>query len=255
MLILATVFQCLDPALTIAACLSSKPVFLSPMEKRDEATAYGCPPLIRARCKLMYHKEPAHASQPRKVTSLLTFVRTTNACEYARKNRLVPCVPSVQMYVTRPPPSSSPRPQLIHFFFFSFSFSSHAKPVPPELHLGHDDPRHQRPTQRPPLSADERRARPSGVAHLPLVSRAERTRGLPSAAQGAAARGAVPARGAHRAAATRGEVCAHGEWRSRAGRGRARVAGDRHARRASVGAPRQRAVCGDALALRYRREL
>ncbi|KAH9964169.1 P-loop containing nucleoside triphosphate hydrolase protein [Russula dissimulans] len=43
MLILATVFQCLDPALTIAACLSSKPVFLNPMEKRDEATAYGCP--------------------------------------------------------------------------------------------------------------------------------------------------------------------------------------------------------------------
>src|SRR5712671_349820 len=124
MLILATVFQCLDPALTIAACLSSKPVFLSPMEKRDEATAYGCPPLIRARCKLMYHKERAHASQPRKVTFLLTFVRTTSACEYARKNRLVPCVPSVPMYVTRPPPSSSPRPQLIHFFF-SLSLSRH----------------------------------------------------------------------------------------------------------------------------------
>ena len=40
MLILATVFQCLDPILTIAACLSSKPVFLSPMDKRDEATEY-----------------------------------------------------------------------------------------------------------------------------------------------------------------------------------------------------------------------
>ncbi|KAF8265784.1 P-loop containing nucleoside triphosphate hydrolase protein [Lactarius quietus] len=39
MLILATVFQCLDPILTIAACLSSKPVFLNPMDKRDEATA------------------------------------------------------------------------------------------------------------------------------------------------------------------------------------------------------------------------
>jgi hypothetical protein len=39
MLILATVFQCLDPVLTMAACLSSKPVFLSPMDKRDEATA------------------------------------------------------------------------------------------------------------------------------------------------------------------------------------------------------------------------
>ncbi|KAG6842444.1 hypothetical protein C0991_007574 [Blastosporella zonata] len=37
MLILATVFQCLDPILTIAAALSSKPLFLSPVEKRDEA--------------------------------------------------------------------------------------------------------------------------------------------------------------------------------------------------------------------------
>ncbi len=40
MLILATVFQCLNPVLTMAACLSSKPVFLSPMDKRDEAAAY-----------------------------------------------------------------------------------------------------------------------------------------------------------------------------------------------------------------------
>ncbi|KAF8078990.1 P-loop containing nucleoside triphosphate hydrolase protein [Lyophyllum atratum] len=38
MLILATVFQCLDPVLTISAALSSKPLFLSPMDKRDEAT-------------------------------------------------------------------------------------------------------------------------------------------------------------------------------------------------------------------------
>ncbi|KAH9957470.1 P-loop containing nucleoside triphosphate hydrolase protein [Lactifluus volemus] len=38
MLILATVFQCVDPMLTIAACLSSKPVFLNPIDKRDEAT-------------------------------------------------------------------------------------------------------------------------------------------------------------------------------------------------------------------------
>ncbi|KAI0275281.1 P-loop containing nucleoside triphosphate hydrolase protein [Gloeopeniophorella convolvens] len=38
MLILATVFRCLDPILTIAACLSSKPVFLSPMDKREEAS-------------------------------------------------------------------------------------------------------------------------------------------------------------------------------------------------------------------------
>ncbi|KAH9996047.1 P-loop containing nucleoside triphosphate hydrolase protein [Russula vinacea] len=39
MLILATVFQCLDPVLTMAACLSSKPIFLSPMDKRDESAA------------------------------------------------------------------------------------------------------------------------------------------------------------------------------------------------------------------------
>ena len=39
MLILATVFQCLGPIVTVAALLSSKPLFLSPMEKRDEAAA------------------------------------------------------------------------------------------------------------------------------------------------------------------------------------------------------------------------
>ncbi|KAG6873855.1 hypothetical protein C0995_010467 [Termitomyces sp. Mi166 len=38
MLILATVFRCLDPILTVAAALSCKPLFSSPTEKRDEAT-------------------------------------------------------------------------------------------------------------------------------------------------------------------------------------------------------------------------
>jgi ATP-dependent RNA helicase DHX57 len=37
MLVLAAIFRCLDPILTIAALLSSKPFFLTPMEKRDEA--------------------------------------------------------------------------------------------------------------------------------------------------------------------------------------------------------------------------
>ncbi|KAI1793062.1 P-loop containing nucleoside triphosphate hydrolase protein [Ganoderma leucocontextum] len=37
MLILGTVFRCLGPVLTVAACLSSKPLFLSPMDKRQEA--------------------------------------------------------------------------------------------------------------------------------------------------------------------------------------------------------------------------
>lgn len=38
MLVLGTVFQCLDPILTVVACLSSKPLFLNPMNNRDEAT-------------------------------------------------------------------------------------------------------------------------------------------------------------------------------------------------------------------------
>ncbi|KAF7302730.1 Dead deah box [Mycena chlorophos] len=38
MLILGTVFQCLDPVLTIAAALSSKPLFLTPMDKKEEAS-------------------------------------------------------------------------------------------------------------------------------------------------------------------------------------------------------------------------
>ncbi|KAJ7631194.1 P-loop containing nucleoside triphosphate hydrolase protein [Roridomyces roridus] len=38
MLVLGTIFQCLGPVLTIAAALSSKPLFLTPMEKRDEAS-------------------------------------------------------------------------------------------------------------------------------------------------------------------------------------------------------------------------
>ncbi|WVR05425.1 hypothetical protein IAU60_002440 [Kwoniella sp. DSM 27419] len=37
MLVLGTIFKCLDPILTIAAILSSKPLFTSPMEKRDES--------------------------------------------------------------------------------------------------------------------------------------------------------------------------------------------------------------------------
>ncbi|GAA6037303.1 hypothetical protein JCM8097_008673 [Rhodosporidiobolus ruineniae] len=37
MLVLAAIFRCLDPILTIVALLSSKPFFNNPMEKRDEA--------------------------------------------------------------------------------------------------------------------------------------------------------------------------------------------------------------------------
>ncbi|KAK0208634.1 P-loop containing nucleoside triphosphate hydrolase protein [Desarmillaria ectypa] len=38
MLVLGTIFRCLGPVLTIAACLSSKPLFVSPLEKRTEAS-------------------------------------------------------------------------------------------------------------------------------------------------------------------------------------------------------------------------
>ncbi|KAG6878138.1 hypothetical protein C0993_011852 [Termitomyces sp. T159_Od127] len=38
MLILATIFRCLDPILTVAALLSCKPLFFIPAERRDEAT-------------------------------------------------------------------------------------------------------------------------------------------------------------------------------------------------------------------------
>lgn len=37
MLVLGTIFKVLDPVLTIAALLSSKPLFTSPLDRRDEA--------------------------------------------------------------------------------------------------------------------------------------------------------------------------------------------------------------------------
>jgi ATP-dependent RNA helicase DHX57 len=37
MLVLGTIFRCLDPVLTVAAGLSCKPLFVSPMDRRDEA--------------------------------------------------------------------------------------------------------------------------------------------------------------------------------------------------------------------------
>jgi ATP-dependent RNA helicase DHX57 len=47
MLVLGAIFRCLDPVLSIAAILSSKPLFLSPMEKRNEAQKYDLT-LVRA---------------------------------------------------------------------------------------------------------------------------------------------------------------------------------------------------------------
>jgi HrpA-like RNA helicase len=37
MMVLGTIFKCLDPVLTVAALLSSKPLFATPMDRRDEA--------------------------------------------------------------------------------------------------------------------------------------------------------------------------------------------------------------------------
>lgn len=39
-LIFGAVLGCLDPVLTIAACLNGRPIFLNPREKRQEAKEY-----------------------------------------------------------------------------------------------------------------------------------------------------------------------------------------------------------------------
>lgn len=40
MLVLGLILRCLDPVLTIVASLSSKPLFVSPLTMREEATQY-----------------------------------------------------------------------------------------------------------------------------------------------------------------------------------------------------------------------
>lgn len=40
MLVLGLVLRCLNPVLTIVASLSSKPLFVSPLEKREAAARY-----------------------------------------------------------------------------------------------------------------------------------------------------------------------------------------------------------------------
>lgn len=81
-LILGTIFQCLGPVLTIAASLSSKPLFLNPMDKRDEATKY-----------VLYLWEPylnwlwpigrGHDFPSQVVTSLPIWKRMMNVHAYA----------------------------------------------------------------------------------------------------------------------------------------------------------------------------
>jgi HrpA-like RNA helicase len=47
MLVLGSVFRCLDPLLTVAACLSAKPLFTAPPDRRAELTRYGAPLQLR----------------------------------------------------------------------------------------------------------------------------------------------------------------------------------------------------------------
>ncbi|KAI0931624.1 hypothetical protein AcW2_000470 [Taiwanofungus camphoratus] len=68
MLILGTIFQCLDPVLTVAACLSSKPLFVSPMDKREEAS----------RARLRFFKGNS---------DLLTDVNAYDSCMRLRSER------------------------------------------------------------------------------------------------------------------------------------------------------------------------
>ncbi|ODN98303.1 ATP-dependent RNA helicase A [Cryptococcus wingfieldii CBS 7118] len=66
MLVLGTIFKCLDPILTIAAILSSKPLFTSPIDKREESK--------KARESFAWAK-----------SDLLTDVRAYDACMDVRK--------------------------------------------------------------------------------------------------------------------------------------------------------------------------
>ncbi|GAA5924499.1 hypothetical protein JCM10213_004592 [Rhodosporidiobolus nylandii] len=67
MLVLASIFRCLDPILTIVAILSSKPFFNNPMEKRDEA-------------------KKARASFYTAKSDLLSDAKAFEACLVARKD-------------------------------------------------------------------------------------------------------------------------------------------------------------------------
>ncbi|GAA5907364.1 hypothetical protein JCM6882_002817 [Rhodosporidiobolus microsporus] len=66
MLVLAAIFRCLDPILTVVAILSSKPFFNNPMEKRDEA-------------------KKARASFYTAKSDLLSDAKAFEACTNARK--------------------------------------------------------------------------------------------------------------------------------------------------------------------------
>ncbi|WVN86613.1 uncharacterized protein L203_101781 [Cryptococcus depauperatus CBS 7841] len=67
MLVLGAIFKCLDPALTIAAILSSKPLFTSPIDRRDEAK--------KSRESFAWAK-----------SDLMTDVKAYDACMELKKN-------------------------------------------------------------------------------------------------------------------------------------------------------------------------
>lgn len=79
MLILGTIFRCLGPMLTIAACLSSKPLFVSPIDKREEAAQcaqaflYICSPLNPTKFR-------ARAQFSKGNSDLLTDMNAFNEC-------------------------------------------------------------------------------------------------------------------------------------------------------------------------------
>ncbi|KAJ3922223.1 P-loop containing nucleoside triphosphate hydrolase protein [Lentinula edodes] len=79
MLILGTIFRCLGPMLTIAACLSSKPLFVSPMDKREDAAQcaqaflYICSPLNPTKFR-------ARAQFSKGNSDLLTDMNAFNEC-------------------------------------------------------------------------------------------------------------------------------------------------------------------------------
>jgi hypothetical protein len=62
MLVLGTVFQCLGPITTVAALLSSKPIFNNPLEKREEANAYVIKKINRVPILKFSSSELGHAS-------------------------------------------------------------------------------------------------------------------------------------------------------------------------------------------------
>lgn len=58
-LVLGGLFGCLGPALTIAALMTCKPIFVAPFEKRDEANRYAYPRLVSAAAADFFeHKGP-----------------------------------------------------------------------------------------------------------------------------------------------------------------------------------------------------